>query len=231
MSRVLALALVSVLAAPAPAPAAAATSQCYGTVSKGSVAGAVKLPLDGPNFSAYSRVAAAAGRTYVHSTVADIVVASYAALQTAAPGTVHVYGETGLASGGRLRPHRTHQNGLSVDFFVPVRDGKGRSVPIPTSATTRFGYDIEFDAKGVYGEYSIDFPALAEHLYQLHAGAAARGAGVAKVIVDPQFFPQLFETPRGGWLRKTLPFMKAKPWVRHDEHFHIDFAVPCKQEK
>jgi len=22
--------------------------------------------------------------------------------------------------------------------------------------------------------------------------------------------------------------MKAKPWVRHDEHYHVDFAVPCK---
>lgn len=227
MKRIAALALFAVLAA----PALAAPSQCRGTVSKGSIANAVKLPLDGPNFSAYSKVAAGAGRTYVHSTVADIVVASYAALQTAAPGTVHVYGETGLASGGRFRPHRTHQNGLSVDFFVPVRNGKGRSVPLPTSVTTRFGYDIEFDAKGVYGDYRIDFPAFAEHLYQLHAVAKARGAGVAKVIIDPQFFPQLFDTPRGRWLRKTLPFMKTKPWIRHDEHFHIDFAVPCKQEK
>ena len=23
-------------------------------------------------------------------------------------------------------------------------------------------------------------------------------------------------------------FMKGKPWVRHDEHYHVDFAAPCK---
>lgn len=226
MIRLLALALLASLAGPAPA----AGSQCYGTVSKGRLSGAVSLPVSGPNFSAYSKVAAAVGRTYLHSTVAEIVVASYAALQTAAPGTVHVYGETGLASGGRFRPHRTHQNGLSVDFFVPVRDGKDRSVPLPTSVSTRFGYDIEFDASGAYDEYRIDFAALAEHLFQLHAAATARGAGIARVIIDPRFFPPLFDTPRGPWLRATLPFMKATPWVRHDEHFHIDFSVPCKQE-
>lgn len=22
--------------------------------------------------------------------------------------------------------------------------------------------------------------------------------------------------------------MKGRPWVRHDEHYHVDFALPCK---
>jgi len=25
-----------------------------------------------------------------------------------------------------------------------------------------------------------------------------------------------------------LNFMKGEAWVRHDEHYHVDFAVPCK---
>jgi penicillin-insensitive murein endopeptidase len=29
-------------------------------------------------------------------------------------------------------------------------------------------------------------------------------------------------------LKQNLRFMKNKPWVRHDEHYHVDFAVPCK---
>lgn len=28
-------------------------------------------------------------------------------------------------------------------------------------------------------------------------------------------------------LKQKLPFMKGKPWVCHDEHYHVDFAVPC----
>jgi len=139
-----------------------------------------------------------------------------------------VYGETGWLSGGRFRPHRTHQNGLSVDFFVPVRNKAGESVPLPTRATERFGYDLEFDAQGKLGELTIDFEALAEHLYQLQVSAAAKGAGIALVILDPPYLPLLFATRRGVYLREKVPFMKGRAWVRHDEHYHVDFRIPCK---
>ncbi|WP_349743997.1 penicillin-insensitive murein endopeptidase [Roseateles cavernae] len=212
-----------------PAHAAhAAESRCYGTVAKGRLEGGVKLPTGGANFSAYSELAAAAGRTYVHAKVADVIVASYAALQARTPGVHYVYGETGWAAGGSFKPHRTHQNGLSVDFFVPVRDAQGRSVPLPTAALTRFGYDLEFDAEARHGEHRIDFPALAEHLYTLHRAARAQGVGIARVILDTTYLPALFATPRGPYLRQHLPFMKSKPWVRHDEHYHVDFALACR---
>lgn len=205
----------------------AADSQCFGTVGNGRIEGAVKLPLSGANFGAYSTLAATVGRTYVHSKVAGTVVSAYAALQTANPDYRYVYGETGWASGGRFRPHRTHQNGLSVDFFVPVRNAEDRSVPLPTSLMNRLGYDIEFDANARYGEYRIDFPAIADHLYQLDVAAKANGIGIALVIFDTTYLPTLFATPRGHYLRQEIPFMKGKPWVRHDEHYHVDFAVPC----
>lgn len=222
---VLALLLATTL--PTRAEQNAATSKCFGTVSNGRLEGGVKLPVSGPNFSSYSSIAAAAGRTYVHSTVAAVVTTSYKALEGASSGSKFVYGETGWPSGGRFRPHRTHQNGLSVDFFVPVRKAGGQSVPLPTEATSRFGYDIEFDANGRFGKYEIDFPAMAEHLYQLHFAARARGVGIALVIFEQAYLPKLFATPRGPVLRQHLPFMKGKPWVRHDEHYHVDFAVPC----
>ena len=187
----------------------------------------VQLPAGGDNFSAYSLVAVGAGRTYLHSTSTKTVVDAYARLNASSPSVRYVYGETGLASGGPFEPHKTHQNGLSIDFFVPVRDAAGASVALPTPAQARFGYDIEFDANARYGQYRIDFPALAEHLYQLHAAAQANGAGIDKVIFDTRFLPQLFATPRGPWLRKNLPFMMGKPWVRHDEHYHVDFSLPC----
>jgi penicillin-insensitive murein endopeptidase len=129
-----------------------------------------------------------------------------------------------VAIGRALKPHRTHQNGLSVDFFVPVRNAAGKSVPFPTGMTTRFGYG---DANAEYGEYVMDFPAMAEHLVQLHLAAAQRGIGIALVIFDPHYLPKLFATPRGTYLQNNLRFMKGKPRVRHDEHYHVDFAVPC----
>lgn len=210
---------------------AQAASVCRGTVANGRIEGSVKLPVSGPNFAAYSRIAAATGRTHVHDEVAAILEAAYAATARSLPDVTFVYGETGWPSGGRLRPHRTHQNGLSVDFFVPVRDGQGHSVPLPTSPTQRFGYDLEFDAQARHGELQIDFVAVAEHLYQLDAAAKARNRRLALVIFDTAYLPRLFATPRGPYLREHLPFMKGRPWVRHDEHYHVDFAVPCQPKR
>lgn len=211
----------------APGIARAADSICFGTVSKGRLENGVALPRGGPNFAAYSSAATTLGRTYVHSKVKEVVIDAYEALERRAPGKVFVYGETGWKSGGRIRPHRTHQNGLSVDFMVPVLDASGRSVVLPATPLNRFGYDIEFDPSGRYGDLTIDFAALAEHLYALDRAARKRGIGIALVIFDRTLLPRLLSTPRGPYLAQHLEFMKGKPWVRHDEHYHVDFAVPC----
>ena len=205
-----------------------AESTCYGTVKDGRIANAVQLPRSGTNYSAYSSLAGVLGRNYLHSKVHELVLAAYAALETSAPNKVFVYGETGSASGGRFRPHRTHQNGLSVDFMVPVIDKTGRSVPLPTSVGNKWGYDIEFDATAKFGDYTIDFEALGEHLYQLHKLARSRKVGISLVILDVAFLSKLFRTTHGEYLKRNLPFLKGKSWWRHDEHYHVDFSVPCK---
>lgn len=210
------------------ANAIAGPSQCYGTVSHGRITDSVSLPASGTNFIAYHTEPASHGRTHVHSTVAEIIVATYAALATTRPHTTWVYGETGVAAGGPFPPHRSHQNGTSVDFFVPVINAIGKSTPLPTDADTHYGYDIEFDAQGRYRDYRIDFDAMAEHLYQLQREAKARSVDIALVIFDLPYLPRLFATHRGAYLKRNLVFMKTRPWVRHDEHYHVDFAIPCK---
>jgi penicillin-insensitive murein endopeptidase len=226
--RKIALTPLFIAALLASSPGFAEESTCFGTVAKGRLENGVALPSGGPNFSPYSTSAEVLGRTYVHSKVRDVIVATYKALEIAAPGKVFVYGETGWKSGGRMRPHRTHQNGLSVDFMVPVLDKGGRSVPLPTSPLNRFGYDIEFDAAGRYEDLAIDFVAVAEHLYQLDLAARAHRIGIALVIFEEGYLPRMFATARGPYLKQNLKFMKGKPWVRHDEHYHVDFAVKCQ---
>jgi len=221
----LAIALSAALALPV---ARAAESQCFGSVANGRLQDGVKLPASGANFEAYSSVGWAAGRTYVHSKVADVILASYGALATRKENVRFVYGETGWESGGRFRPHRTHQNGLSVDFFVPVKDRAGKPATLPIRVTNKLGYDIEFDSSGRFEEYTIDFESIAEHLYELDVAARARGVAIATVILDPEYISKVLATSRGPYIRKNVPFMKGKPWVRHDEHYHVDFSIRCK---
>ena len=207
--------------------AEAVESACHGRNASGRIVRSVALPVQGVNFSAYSALAAPAGRTYVHSTVARIVTQAYAALAASRPATRYVYGETGLKNGGPFKPHKTHQNGTSVDFFVPVLDAEGKSALLPSTPLNRYGYDIEFDAQARYGDCRIDFPAMAEHLYQLRQAALAEKTDLALVIFDPRYMPQLLATPRGPYLQQHLRFMQSTPWVRHDEHYHVDFAIAC----
>ena len=124
-------------------------SICYGTPENGSLEKAWKLPADGVNFQAYSSLGIELGRTYVHSKVFRVVVDAYQELAEARPRTVYVYGETSAKNGGKFRPHKSHQNGLSVDFMVPVLNSDGGSIPLPTGLLNKFGYGIEFSDAGV----------------------------------------------------------------------------------
>lgn len=206
----------------------AAESTCYGTTSNGRLVDGVKLPGSGPNFVSYGTMPALTGRTYVHSKVRDVVVEAYRVLQTEQPGKVYKYAETGFAEGGQFKPHKTHRNGLSVDFMVPVLDEASQSVHLPTHAFNKYGYSIEFDRSGRYMEYRIDYEALAAHLVWLHKTARAQGIGVWRVLFDPLLQAGLYQTRYGDYIKKHIQIPNKRSWVRHDEHYHVDFLVPCR---
>lgn len=226
MARFLAIVLLLMLTA--PSLAADVESLCYGTTSNGRLEGGVALPASGKNFESYSSLGNLLGRTYVHSRVRKVIINAYKSLDKSHPDEVFMFGETGWKEGGRFKPHKTHQNGLSVDFMVPVLNAQGRSTYLPTGVTNKFGYAIEFDAKGRYGEYTIDFEALAAHLVALHQAALAEGIEIARVIFAPELQPYLFRTVDGAYLQKHLQFSRKRAWVRHDEHYHVDFKVGCR---
>jgi len=204
-------------------------STCYGTTSNGRLENGQELPANGPNFETYSMVARIAGRTYVHSTVKSIVVNSYKALAAEQPDKVFKYAETGFKDGGKFKPHKTHQNGLSVDFMTPVINAKGISTHFSTTLFNRFGYDVEFDKEGRFKEFTIDYVALAAHIVALHKEARSQGHDLWRVIFDPELQPHLFETSYADYLKKNIQFSKKRSWVRHDEHYHVDFSVSCEE--
>ena len=201
-------------------------SRSIGTVSKGSLENGKRLPTSGRNFVAYSRLGAMLGRNSVNSSVRDVVVEAYGALEGSAPGWLFTYGETGWPQGGRFRPHRSHQNGLSVDLMMPLRStASGDPVRFPASLFNKLGYGLDFDQQGVCAGYQIDFEIVARHLVALDDAARHHGLTITKVILAPEYLPILWATPTGARLRNKLPFTKTPAWVRHDEHFHVDFGV------
>jgi len=210
-------------------PLMAQQSTCYGTTAHGRLVNGVKLPIEGPNFVAYSTLAGLLGRTYMHSTARDIVLDAYRSLQKTHPRKLFKYAETGSEEGGRFKPHKTHQNGLSIDFMVPVIDTHGESAVLPTNPMNKYGYNIEFDTKGNYENYRIDFEAMAAHLVALHHAAKQHHVRIWRIIFDPQLQPQLFKTTQGKYLKQHLTFSKKRSWVRHDEHYHVDFDIPCRK--
>jgi len=220
--------LAMVLLLLTPAVSDADESICYGKVNSGRLEHGVQLPDNGKNFSAYSELGVSLGRTYVHSRIRDVVVNTYKELESSQPEKVYVYGETGWENGGRIRPHRTHQNGLSIDFMVPVIDKSGHSVKLPTSVSNKFGYGLAFDENGRSGDLQIDFEAMANHLMTLSRIAKQNNVEISLVIFDGSLKPALFKTKSGASLQDMLPWMKGKAWIKHDQHYHIDFSVPCQ---
>jgi penicillin-insensitive murein endopeptidase len=207
----------------------ASPSRSEGSPSNGRLENGKRLPTTGRNFVAYSRLGTLLGRNSVHSAVRDAVLDSYTRLEQSAPGWLFTYGETGWPDGGRFRPHRTHQNGMSVDFMVPLRDaGTGQPVRFPSSVLNKFGYGLEFDRQGAVDGYKIDFEILARHLAALDEASRRHRLVITKVIMAPEYLPLLWATETGQKLRKQLPFLETPAWIRHDEHYHVDFAVASR---
>ncbi|RFA36934.1 hypothetical protein CAL65_09710 [Alkalilimnicola ehrlichii] len=201
-----------------------AASESIGTTNNGRLVNGKRLPSSGPNFRTYSRLGSLIGRTAVHDRVRDTVLGAYRQLAEEHPELVFVYGETGWPWGGRFRPHRTHQNGLSVDFMVPVRKD-ARSVPLPTHPFNKWGYAISFDREGRSGELQIDFEAIAAHLHALIAAGREHGVGIELVVFAPDLQQHLFDTESGAELRDKIRFNVNPSWVRHDDHYHVDFRL------
>ena len=208
--------------------ALAETSTCFGTTSKGHLKNGVQLPSKGANFVGYSAIAKFAGRTYVHSKVRDIIVSAYKYLEKEQPDKVYKYAEIGFKEGGKFKPHKTHRNGLSVDFMTPVTDKSGKSVHLPTNLLNKFGYDIEFDENNRYAEMNIDYEAIAAHIVALHKQSKIQGYDLWRVIFAPELQPKLYQTKYAGYLKANILFSKKRSWIRHDEHYHVDFDIPCR---
>ena len=137
--------------------------------------------------------------------------------------------ECSKRKGGRPFPHRTHQNGTSVDFMTPLKK-EGKII-------TRFDwigmwrYLMNFDKQGHFNlnkKVAIDFEMTARHILELEKTARKNGWRVKKVILETNLKDELFATKYGAELKASgICFVRhLSPAINalQDDHYHIDFA-------
>ena len=203
-------------------------STAIGTVGNGRLINGVILPFRGKNFRYFSSLSYQAGRAYVHSSVRRVILESYQMLEKSQPKRIFYLMEGANQEGGPLPPHRTHQNGLSVDFMaLKLKNGK------PYTGLDNLGpahYALEFDQHGQWlkkNEVKIDFEAMAQHIQSLEQACKKHQMRISKIILKINLKDDLFATSTGKKLQH-LPFISWLPYVidkQHDDHYHIDFEV------
>lgn len=205
-------------------------SKSKGTVSNGELINGKLIPFKGSNYEYFSEESYLAGRAFLNDKVLNTLLTSYLNLENSLPNKLFYVMECANAHGGKLAPHRTHQNGTSVDFMMPVlKNGK------PYSGLDTLGiehYFLKFDNEGKYKEdqsITIDFNLVAKHILELEKTAKLNGIRIKKVIINTNLKDELFATPNGKKLKSSGIYIVKKLSVLtnslHVDHYHIDFEV------
>lgn len=201
-------------------------SKSTGTPAGGSLSNGKRLPSAGANYRTYSYLGSFIGRTCVHEKLRKAIIESYNQIHYINPNLSYVFAEGSWPNGGRLYPHKTHKNGLAVDFLVPVKNKNGDSKPLPTTIFNEYGYGYDFDQNGNSAYFEIDFEALALHLSTLHEACRRNGIYINLVAIAPEYLPMIFNSQAGKQLEGKFPFYRQHLEERHDEHYHIIFSNP-----
>lgn len=209
---------------------ATGVSISYGTVSNGTLKNGAILPFSGKNFHYFDTTSYLKNRCFVNRNVYDALLETYRQLETVTPDRSYGIMECSNEHGGKISPHRTHQNGLSVDFMTPLlKDGQ------PYTGADFKGaphYLMDFDANGRWTEdptVSIDFETMAKHLLTLIDAAKSQGLGIEKIIWKTELRDELFTTPSGKKLKTSGVYVttRLEPLINslHDDHYHVDFKI------
>lgn len=205
------------------------TSTTIGKVNYGSIENAWLIPRKGANYKYFSWFNYyVIGRAYTHSDVCKAVVDSYAELEKTSPKTKFRYMESAKKKGGKTWPHRTHQNGLSVDFMTPLKKNEKQKLGYDRIGSLR--YLMNFDNNGkakISKKVSIDFELCALHILTLEKYARKYNLKIKKVILNTNLKDDLFATKYGKQLKESGIYFtrNLSPMLNklHDDHYHIDF--------
>lgn len=173
------------------------------------------------------------GTSYVHSKLYNTLLESYAACEKTCPGNKFRLMECAVKKGGKVLIHRTHQNGLSVDFMVPKLKNEKQ-----IKRYDRLGiwhYLLKFDKEGKLGKkkkVSIDFETMAKHIIALDNAAKNNGLAIRIVILKINLKDDFFKTTSGKEVKRRgiyfAQYLQKNVDNVHDDHYHVDFIINDK---
>jgi len=206
------------------------TSKSIGPVHKGKIQNAYLLPYSGDNYKYFSPFSYyILGRAYVHSTIHTTVLDGYKICESTCDGISFRVMECSNKKGGSMFPHRTHQNGTSLDFMTPLMK-KGKQHKF-FDRIGIFRYALNFDKDGVLKlnkKVSIDYENMARHILAMEEAARKNGMYIKKVIFKINLKDNLFDTESGKRLQSSgIYFAQSLPKSidnLHDDHYHVDFG-------
>lgn len=200
-----------------------------GTPGEGTLENGKLFPFEGDNFKYFSEWSYLNGRAFMNHRLRDAVLASYDSLHARYPDQYWGIMECSLQSGGKISGHRTHQNGLSIDFMTPLKRNDSSYYGLNDIGGAH--YQLAFNNDGQLisdSTISIDFDMMGEHILSLDLFARQHGLKVKKVILMKALKDDLYATPSGKIILKKKIYitMHLPPEVdaSHDDHYHIDFV-------
>ena len=202
-------------------------SQAIGTVGEGSLVHAKLMPYFGANYTYFDTLSYFEGRAFTHEEVKEVILATYDSLAKICDNHFYLM-ELSNKEGGKMFPHHTHQNGMSVDFMMPMLKDGETYVGLDTLGAEH--YWLKFDNQGRLEKdpsITVDFNLIARHVLILDYLAKKQGFKISKLIVKIEYKDELFASEYGKLLKSSGIYVvqKLTPMVNelHDEHFHIDF--------
>lgn len=203
-------------------------SVSIGSVSNGALKNGVLMPFEGSNFRYFDTLSYLSERGFTNDKVKETVIISYSTLES--NNRFYQIMECSSKCGGELPPHRTHQNGLNVDFMMPLKKNNSPYYGLDDLGADH--YWLTFDNNGRYSEdetISIDFESVAEHILELNSQAIKFGLKISKVIIKIELKDDLFNSEIGEKLKRSGIYVvkNLTPLINdlHDEHYHIDFEL------
>jgi len=201
-----------------------------GKSSSGKLENAYLMPYRGKNFKYFSPFSYfIMNNGYTNSRVYRTLLESYETMSKIYPKQRFYIMECSDKSGGKLSLHKTHQNGMSIDFMVPKKRKKWR---LEYNEIGLLHYLLEFDPKGFLNfdsNVEIDFEMMGKHILSLDDSARKNGLKIRIVILKLNLKDDLYNTEAGKEIkRRNIYFAQSLPkWTNkmHDDHYHIDFIM------